>query len=311
MKARAKAARIAGFCVISGALLAQFAQGIDRPPIDPMMSMCAIPFAAVLGAFIGGCCSPLVIPLLLHKRLPDAEAIVLVIATPMVAGIVWIAPDLDAIMLWSGAAFLFAAGVAFLKLPRVWETPGLCHRCGYDLRASLEFGRCPECGTEFVCMAGTAYYPAKPAPHGRLGRVLAFMRRCPVSCLAVVTVVCIALAGYDELRRSHLRRSLEAAAQRTRGTGIPIELASVATFRWDKVHVFEPYSGDADIQQDLGFRWRDADRMGVTFHDGVTLLIFVHNRSVAQYVECGRDFTEVLPDKPGGYLRQEAVLGGH
>ena len=26
---------------------------------------------------------------------------------------------------------------------------GLCLRCGYDLRGSLEAGRCPECGTGF------------------------------------------------------------------------------------------------------------------------------------------------------------------
>jgi hypothetical protein len=24
--------------------------------------------------------------------------------------------------------------------------PGLCARCQYDIRSSLEFGRCPECG---------------------------------------------------------------------------------------------------------------------------------------------------------------------
>lgn len=27
--------------------------------------------------------------------------------------------------------------------------PGLCAACGYDIRASLDMGRCPECGIEF------------------------------------------------------------------------------------------------------------------------------------------------------------------
>ncbi len=30
--------------------------------------------------------------------------------------------------------------------PRWREEHGLCKRCGYDIRASREFGRCPECG---------------------------------------------------------------------------------------------------------------------------------------------------------------------
>lgn len=43
-----------------------------------------------------------------------------------------------------------------------WPEPqtGLCERCGYDLRASYQFGRCPECGTP--CSA-----PAEN-PHGHI-----------------------------------------------------------------------------------------------------------------------------------------------
>lgn len=34
--------------------------------------------------------------------------------------------------------------------------PRTCLRCGYDLRGSLEFGRCPECGTSFPQSQGAA-----------------------------------------------------------------------------------------------------------------------------------------------------------
>ena len=30
------------------------------------------------------------------------------------------------------------------------RVPGRCVQCGYDIRGSLAFGRCPECGTSFL-----------------------------------------------------------------------------------------------------------------------------------------------------------------
>lgn len=47
--------------------------------------------------------------------------------------------------------FTFMA-IVYGMLPRSLDNSslGLCERCGYDLRASYEFGRCPECGTPCV-----------------------------------------------------------------------------------------------------------------------------------------------------------------
>jgi hypothetical protein len=45
-----------------------------------------------------------------------------------------------------GFAFM---GLVYLVLPRRLDRQmlGLCENCGYDLRASYAFGRCPECGS--------------------------------------------------------------------------------------------------------------------------------------------------------------------
>ena len=44
------------------------------------------------------------------------------------------------------ACCLLTSALALSILPRV--RPGLCRQCDYDLRESLAFGRCPECGTQ-------------------------------------------------------------------------------------------------------------------------------------------------------------------
>jgi len=38
-----------------------------------------------------------------------------------------------------------ATAIVFLAIRRV--VPGHCARCGYDITRSIDFGRCPECGT--------------------------------------------------------------------------------------------------------------------------------------------------------------------
>lgn len=35
---------------------------------------------------------------------------------------------------------------AALAMSVCWLRPGFCENCGYDIRASMQFGRCPECG---------------------------------------------------------------------------------------------------------------------------------------------------------------------
>ncbi len=52
-----------------------------------------------------------------------------------------------------GFAFM---GIVYGLLPRRLDNPNLaiCEKCGYDLRASYQFGRCPECGTPCVAPPG-------------------------------------------------------------------------------------------------------------------------------------------------------------
>lgn len=61
--------------------------------------------------------------------------------------IIWVddyAPD--GLIFAASSALAALAVVAPLRAAR----PGLCIACGYDLRASIDFGRCPECGLQLV-----------------------------------------------------------------------------------------------------------------------------------------------------------------
>ncbi len=61
--------------------------------------------------------------------------------------LVWIdryAPD--ALIFAASSALAALAVVSPLRAAR----PGMCIACGYDIRASIDFGRCPECGLQLA-----------------------------------------------------------------------------------------------------------------------------------------------------------------
>ncbi len=59
------------------------------------------------------------------------------VLSALLSSVVFVAPPL----------FIVGAGVAERLVAR--RNPLLCRTCGYDLRGSLEAGRCPECGLTF------------------------------------------------------------------------------------------------------------------------------------------------------------------
>lgn len=70
-----------------------------------------------------------------------AAAVTVVIAA---LAFVWLSPRTGDVLILVTSAALSAAIVLFCCRKR---RPGRCVRCDYDVSHSLDFGRCPECGT--------------------------------------------------------------------------------------------------------------------------------------------------------------------
>ncbi len=143
-------ARTAGFCVLSGCALGMLGY-VAAPTAFPRMISPALLLSAGMGLLVGFACAFAVAPLLIDRDLSYAKPI---LVYPVMIFIVLIAPFVGneiKLMLWSGGAFIVAGLVARFIAPRTWSQPGVCRSCGYDLRASHEFGRCPEMGMKVCC----------------------------------------------------------------------------------------------------------------------------------------------------------------
>jgi len=78
-----------------------------------------------------------------------------------------------------------------------------------------------------------------------------------------------------------LQRSIAAAAD-VAGDGATIDLAAVANFPWDRLHVINAYTPDDVIASELGFDWQPYSRLGgmlfgdaVLSYDSRQLIVFV------------------------------------
>jgi hypothetical protein len=148
----------------------------------------------VVGAIVGALCSPLVGWALWHRDFTQARPIVLWSTAALVIATAWIMPRNDAptTILVAGGFLAVTSLAARRALPKVWESPGLCRFCGYDIRASVEFNRCPECGRG---LKYDPWYNREAHTDSLAGKTvwfLAFLVRHPWVPVAVILVVRLA-----------------------------------------------------------------------------------------------------------------------
>ena len=90
--------------------------------------------------------------------------------------------------------------------------------------------------------------------------------------------------------------------------GAIVRIETLTDFAWTRLHIFPPYSSQAEIDRELGFEW-PAARTGIFDSDGITLLIFVHEGAVVRHVTQPRgkgDFADVKVR--GGLTPHDAIF---
>ena len=88
-----------------------------------------------------------------------------------------------------------------------------------------------------------------------------------------------------------------------------VNFSKIAPFSWEKVYFFRPYTSHKRIDSILGRFWLTSRFTHIETSDRITLIVFVHNQSVIQFIEFPRrqgDFSTL--DNDMGYLREDAVF---
>jgi len=86
-----------------------------------------------------------------------------------------------------------------------------------------------------------------------------------------------------------------------------VNVSEVASFAWDRLFVFSPYTTSAQVEKELGFRWSESAR--IESSDSFVLLVFVDHGRVVRFIEQPRGSGDFSPcHRAGGFSRSEAVF---
>jgi hypothetical protein len=271
--------RIGEFCIFGGVAYGVLAHIIIFERAKHELFEAGLFFAPALGAIVGATIAPIAYFLLRKRELTDCLPIlgwVGIVATVLTSGLPWQNP-VSASLFGAPLTLVFTALILNRLMPRIYDRPGLCRRCGYDIRASFEMGRCPECGRPFA------------EPLSRNDKTPAGWKKTiwmiwnhPIAVVAFVVFAYLAFLAFTDTPRWPTQ-AFDAAARQAMENNQPLELFESTDFDWSQCHVFPAYTPRATMNEEPGFRWRCVSRPNLSRSETQQILAFVEESRVVSY----------------------------
>jgi len=270
---------ILAICIGGGPVFAVFALLIMYDRLDVQQFALGLLLAIVLGFIAGIICLPIVYLTLRNRDLSTwlpvigwivASVTLLLSLLPM--------PDAMWVPLF-GVPLCLAISSAAVAVwtPRIYRNPYRCLRCGYNICASMEFGRCPECGHALSRrISGASRKSVSLA-----ARLIAHH---PILVILSIIFVTMAYRTATDSRAMSAQQFLQ-AVRTSLENDVPFELADTADFDWNLAYVFSGYTNNEVINQRLGFKWNSISRPDISLSDTRQLLVFVEGNQVVAYCE--------------------------
>ena len=112
-------------------------------------------------------------------------------------------------------------------------------------------------------------------------------------------VVLLSLSSCKEKEgntKEFIFEQIESSVNKTLEEGKVLDVNSLLSFKWEKLHIFKPYSTNEVINTELGFKWELLDRINLNQDDSYNLLVFSSGSEVVKYIRWPRasgDFSKI------------------
>src|SRR5690242_15400446 len=92
----------------------------------------------------------------------------------------------------------------------------------------------------------------------------------------LVVAITVGAVSCGRLKRErHFEREFEKAVTTAVLTNkAVIQISPLATFAWDKLFIFHPYTTASVVDSQLGFKWESEAKQQLEYNDGFQLLVF-------------------------------------